>query len=437
MSEVRPVWRVLRWLIVVVLVVANLGVLYVLRKTDSVQAAVVEALEVIPEVEQVLDAPPQPETKDPMTILVLGSDSRENLPDELLDDFGDFAGERADVIMLMQILPEEGSMMLLSIPRDLRVEIEGHGTDKINAAYAYGGASLMVETVRAATGLPIHHYLEVDFVGFSGLVDELGGVELEFAYPARDLKSGLSVEAGVQKLDGRMALAYARSRSYQELRDGQWTSVQANDIGRTGRQQDLVLSILSSVKSPSIVLEAERVIGQLSGYVTVDPAFVSIDFIDLGLTYRSFGSSDIERWTLPTESVRDAGVWYEVPLEPDASEALARFRNGAATAAGDVPAAETVPTTLASLAPADLAVQVLNGNGVPGAAGVVADELAALGFIVEEVTDADSFTYDLTVIIAAEDAAGALIHDSLGYGTLEAGSPPEGFDAVVIVGADQ
>ena len=148
------------------------------------------------------------------TYLVVGTDSRENLPDDLEGKFGDFAGARADVIMLMQVASDE--VQLLSIPRDLRVEIPGHGVNKVNAAYAFGGPELLVETMSRETGIRINHYLEVDFGGFAGIVDALGGIELDFPAPARDLKSGLEVEeAGTQVVDGATALAYARSRSYE------------------------------------------------------------------------------------------------------------------------------------------------------------------------------------------------------------------------------
>ena len=435
MGKARSIWRVARWLVVAGLIAANLAVFYAIRKTESVQEAFVEAFETIPDIEDVLDEPPAPETRDPITILVLGSDSRENLPEELLDDFGHFAGERADVIMLLQLIPETGEMMLLSIPRDLKVDIEGHGSGKINAAYTFGGAPLMVDTVRTTMQLPIHHYLEVDFVGFSGLVDQLGGVTLDFPYAARDLKSGLAVEAGEQALDGQTALAYARSRSYQELQDGRWTSVDANDIGRTQRQQDLVLAILNSVKSPTIVLEAERVIGKLAGYVTVDASFLDIDFIDLGLTYRSLGSDDISRLTLPTESIREDGVWYEIPVEPDASTALAAFAAPGLTAsAGGAVFQPIPPTTTSPPSPEDLTLQVLNGNGVSGAASLVADELKTLGFSVSQVGDAEEFIYEETIIVAPTLVVAELIATGLGYGKVETGLPPDGIDAVVIVG---
>src|SRR5690606_29757544 len=164
---------------------------------------------------------------------------------------GDVEGAGGDVVTVGGADPEQGKVQVLRIPRDTWVPIEGHGEGKINAAYAYGGPALMVKTVRDLIGVPIHHYVEVDFAGFQALVDEIGGVEMDFENPARDPKSKLDVPAGTVVLDGYQALAYARSRYYQELRDGQWVSVDATDIGRTQRQQALGLAILKRLKRPA------------------------------------------------------------------------------------------------------------------------------------------------------------------------------------------
>ncbi|MDH3308841.1 MAG: LCP family protein, partial [Acidimicrobiia bacterium] len=245
-----PAKKWLRRVVIAALVLANSVVAFVLWQVNQVETIIEEDVVTVDAVEPHLNQPPS-DPEEPITFLVLGSDSRDNLPDDWLGDFGVFGGQRADVIMLLKAVPATGELLLMSIPRDLRVDIDGYGTQKINSAYAFGGAPLMVQTVREQFQVPIHHYVEIDFVGFAGLVDELGGLPLEFASPARDLKSGLSVDAGRQILDGRAALAYARSRSYQEFRGGSWVSVDANDIGRTGRQQQLVLAIISEVKRPS------------------------------------------------------------------------------------------------------------------------------------------------------------------------------------------
>lgn len=439
MDVQAPWWRWFKRVFIGLLVVANLGALYTIYKIDDVEDTFVEVVDTVPMVEEVLDVAPE-DPKDPLNLLFLGSDSRDNLPDEWLDDFGDFAGQRADVIMMVRLEPETGIVRVLSIPRDLRVEIEGYGPQKINAAYAFGGAPLMVSTVRAVTGLPIHHYVEIDFVGFTGLVDELGGVKIDFAYPARDLKSGLQVEGGTQTLDGRMALAYARSRSFQENQDGRWVSVDAGDIGRTGRQQELLLAIFSKLKTPSAIADPTSIVRALGDFMDVDPNFLKIDLFDLALAFRSLGGSDIETATLPTTSERIDGIFYEILVQPDAAGMLAAFASpGATLSAGPAPAqaAGGTTTTSAALDPGNIRVVVENGNGAVGAASAMAERLEQLGFLIVSVGDAESFDYDITEVIAGgRDDIASLVLDGLGFGEAVAGSVPEGSDVLVIVGAD-
>ena len=158
--------------------------------------------------------------------LIVGSDNRDVI-DEDSEDAGLFLdgptgeGGRSDTIMILRRDPENGAS-LLSIPRDLWVPIAGTGDDgKINWAYI-GGPRRLAETITQALGIPIHHYVEVDFAGFQRLVDEIGGVEICVEYAAQDTNSGLVLQPGCQTLDGAMALAYARSRYYEEFRDGEW-----------------------------------------------------------------------------------------------------------------------------------------------------------------------------------------------------------------------
>lgn len=259
------------------------------------------------------------------TYLVVGSDSRANLPDDLDGKFGDFGGERADVIILMQVV--DGNRQLLSIPRDLRVEIPGHGVNKVNAAYAFGGPDLLVDTVTRATGIPINHYMEVEFGGFAGIVDALGGIEIDFPAPARDLKSGLSVEtAGTQTVDGATALAFARSRSYEELRDGSWVPVDNGDIARTGRQRQVLMEIMDKASSPSGLLRSPAVLTEVTGHLTVDPTVSPSRLIRTAWSMRSAG--DTQAISLPVTGHSEGGVSYVVRVEPAATEVVEAFANG-------------------------------------------------------------------------------------------------------------
>ena len=174
--------------------------------------------------------------------LIVGSDTRD-VVDENAEDAGLFLdgttgeGARSDTIMILRRDPDNGAS-LLSIPRDLWVPIAGTGDDgKINWAYI-GGPRRLAETITQALGIPIHHYVEVDFAGFQRLVDEIGGVEICVEDAAEDINSGLVLQPGCQTLDGRMALAFARSRHYRAWRDGEWHDEPgAPDLNRIARQQ--------------------------------------------------------------------------------------------------------------------------------------------------------------------------------------------------------
>jgi len=411
----------LKRLTVVFLVVANVvvfGVYWTLRSAqDAFRDNATQLEEVVPE----LTVRPT-ESAEPLVFLVIGSDSRAGL--DSLQNFGESDGARGDVIMLIKLYPNDGHVQILSLPRDLLVEIPGEGTDRINAAYAFGGAPLMVRTVKQVTGLPVHHYIEIDFVGFQSLVDDIGGVHIDFPYPARDANSGLSVEAGYQLLDGSQALAYARSRHYQELRDGSWVSVDADDIGRTGRQQNLILAILGAVKTPSSLTEAGSIVGGFAQHLTVDSAFARSSLVELAFRMRSISGAKIETATLPVylDTFNEMSI---VRLQhPEADELIAQFAAGQSMTA----AADDEP----------LRLQVLNGNGTKGSAGRWSDILEDEGFEVLAVGDAERSDFETTTVLVRPGGllAGQAIVDALGFGKVSTGSLDSEVDAVVIVGLD-
>ncbi|MEX1133672.1 MAG: LCP family protein [Acidimicrobiia bacterium] len=253
--------------------------------------------------------------------LIVGSDSRENLPDDLEGSFGDFAGARADVIILAQVA--NGRRQLLSIPRDLKVDIPGEGTNKVNAAYAFGGPDLLVETVAEATGIRPNHYLEVEFAGFAGIVDAVGGIELDIPYPARDAKSGLDIAAGTQTVDGATALAYARSRSYEELRDGEWVAQGGGDIARAARQREVLTKIMAEASSVSGLVRSPWVMGAVGSNLTADSNLSLFTLAATGWAMRS--ASETDSVTLPVTGVEEGGISYLVRDEPAATEVLEAF----------------------------------------------------------------------------------------------------------------
>jgi LCP family protein required for cell wall assembly len=250
----------------------------------------------------------------PVNILLVGVDDRSSIPDDWDDTFGDFAGRRTDVIMVAHIVPG-GSIQMLSIPRDWRSNIPGHGTNRINASYVIGGPDLLVQTVQAETGIPINHYVEIDFGGVGAIVDSLGGVTLDFTYPGRDLTSGFEIDAGRHTLDGEQAVAYARSRKYQELRNGQWQSAGGGDIARTGRQQQVLLALFDQVTSPSSAFNLPSFLPTFADQIRADEGLTLGRMTDLGRDALSLDSRSVEAATLPVDLLRgDDGRSYVVPV---------------------------------------------------------------------------------------------------------------------------
>ena len=357
---------------------------------------------------------------DPRTFLLIGSDSRADLPEDWVG-YGDYGGQRADVIILVQVLPDQGGVQMLSIPRDTKVTINGT-TNRINAFFGEGAAQI-VEAVSQFAQVPIHHYLQVDFAGFAGIVDAVGGLEMNFPFAARDSKSKLNVTAGTQVLDGRTALALARSRHYQEFRNGEWVYVDANDLGRTRRQQEVLMALLTQIDRPSSVAGFQDLVNGLGQFVTADDSLGEDEIIQLAWEMRSLAPENLDALTLPVDISEEGGVSYVVMHEPDAGAALAAFR------AGD-------PLTAA--VEGNGKVEVQNGNGISGSASQVADRLVAGGWEVTATTNSGREDYATTVVVArARNLSQAeAIVAYLGYGRVEQGPVPRGTDVVVIVGAD-
>ncbi len=181
--------------------------------------------------------------------LLVGSDSRAGLTDEeaanLSTGAGDF-GQRTDTIMIAHF-PLFGKARLVSIPRDSYVSIPGHGQDKINAAYSFGGAPLLAQTVEQNTGIRIDHYMEIGFGGFASIVDAMGGIEMCPAEAIQDPLAGLDIQAGCQKFDGATGLGYVRTRA-----------TAMGDLDRVARQREFMGAMMKRVKSPAVWLNPWR-----------------------------------------------------------------------------------------------------------------------------------------------------------------------------------
>ncbi|WP_448061641.1 LCP family protein [Cellulomonas hominis] len=253
------------------------------------------------------------------TYLLAGSDSREG---GVIED-NETVGARTDTIMLLQV-PESGPVALISLPRDTYVDIAGHGPAKLNAAFAYGGAPLLVQTVEQLTGLTVDHYVEVGFGGIETIVDAVGGVNVCFDYDVNDVDSGMVWTAGCADVNGVQALAYARMRK----------SDPEGDVGRAKRQQQLIGAITSKVSTPSLLFQPGRqtdLIDAGTAALTVSDGSDIVDLGRLALAFRKANGPGGITGTPPIASVdyRPGNVGSTVLLDPDQTPTFfAAIRDG-------------------------------------------------------------------------------------------------------------
>lgn len=321
MARRRRPGRLVPFLVIVVAVGAAgaAGLLAAARST-------IDAVNRVEGLAPVLDAP----VGGVDNYLLIGSDSRSGA-DPTSPDFGgigsesDVQGSRSDTIMVLRHDTGTNTVSLLSIPRDLWVDIPGRGMNRINSAYRDGPAAV-VQTVQNNLDIPIQHYVEVDFSGFKALVDAIGGVEMCFLYPTRDTHTGLNItEPGCSVLDGVAALGFARSRYYEEFRDGDWRVDGTADLGRIERQQMFVSKALTAALDG--VLSNPFLLGEIvrssAGSVSVDD---ELDLVATAAALQPAASGGLGTYSLPVVGDEIDGKSV-LRLGEGADALLAWFRN--------------------------------------------------------------------------------------------------------------
>ncbi|MBG6083559.1 LCP family protein [Zhihengliuella flava] len=235
----------------------------------------------------------QAESQDAVNYLVIGSDARGG-SGENEDLAGVPNGARADTMMLVNVPGDRESINVMSIMRDTWVEIPGQGEHKINAALAFGGVPLLVQTVESLLDVPVDHVAFIDFEGFRGLTDALGGVEVnnprEFTTAPPDPQH---YEAGTITLSGERALRFVRER--KAFSDGDYT--------RVANQQLFLKSVMAGFLKQETLTNPGRIadiVDEFSPYVTVDEDLSAFELGQLGLSLRNVRSSDVYTYTLPT-----------------------------------------------------------------------------------------------------------------------------------------
>ncbi|MHB1016777.1 MAG: LCP family protein [Coriobacteriia bacterium] len=228
-----------------------------------------------------------PEEQEPLYVLVLGADAR---PGQ--------TRARSDTIILARVDLVTQTVSMLSIPRDSRVPIEGHGLNKINSANAFGGPALAIQTIKEYTGLPVNHYVELNFEGFVAVVDAVGGV---------------TVDGNL--MDAEESLAFVRSRAY---RDGDFTRVK-------NQQKFLVAFAQEALKGENLT-RLPRVAEEVAGNVTTDMTIPEL--LGLANQMRGLSDEDVKGYTVPGSTAMIDGVSYVIPDEAAAAALFEAFREG-------------------------------------------------------------------------------------------------------------
>ena len=369
----------------------------------------------------------------PMNVLLVGSDSRDNVQGDLADATGKgeagTSGQRSDTIMILHVDPDQQRAAILSVPRDLYVPIGSSGTkDKINSSFSDGGPELLIQTIKQSLGVEINHYVEVDFSGLARIVDTIGGLQVYVDAPARDSMTGLDLPtSGCNELDGYQALAFVRSRYYQSYENGRWVSGTNSDIDRIRRQQDFLRRMMSKAVSSGIgnPLTLNRLVNIGVDNLTVDQQMSSKDITNLARRFRSINPDSVDMLTLPTSDAYIGGAAVQLLDTKKAQEYIDRL-NGVSIDPGGA-------------RPGDVAIDVLNGSGGDATASRAASALQVAGFKVTSTGDADRYDYDQTVVRYApgRQAKAALVRDSLAAGAaMQLDATLVTADVSLILGAD-
>lgn len=397
-------------LFLILLAVAAVAAVFYVRSLDSKMQ---QGFKVDEKADAALDKPKAEERDDAFYMLLMGVDSRE---------IGE--ASRSDTLIIARIDPKQQRVTLVSIPRDTRVSIPGHGKTKINAAHAFGGPALVIETVGEITGLPISHYAEVDFKGFKDVVDALGGVTVtvpEDIYDmkaANHVKSAAKLQAGTQVLDGAHALTFVRSRQFPR-----------GDLQRIENQQTFIKAVLKEALKPANVLRLPSVVSAMADSMTTDLS-VS-DLLSIANQMKGMNGDALEAVTMPGEPQMIGGGSYVVMDEEAFAAMIQRVNTGQP--------AEVADAEDATAEPYQIQVTVKNGSGIGGVASDAARRLRNLDFRVGEIGNMNQMVYDETLIVYKKNKDRAtLVSEALGRGKVVSSRGMYTFDTdvLVVVGKD-
>lgn len=342
------------------------------------------------------EATPEPPTG--MNIVLLGSDTRSS----------DGKGGRSDTIILVHVDPEANFLSMLSLPRDLRVTVPEHGPQKINAAYAYGGAALLIRTVQSALRVDLDHYVKVDFNAFKEITDTLGGVYVDVDRTYDDGQIQLS--PGYQLLNGQNALRFVRTRHDSSI-----------DFGRMERQQRFLSALREQAMGWNLPLKLPSLIESL--FSSVDTDLGANDILKLAYWGIRLEGSRMKLASIVAPTGTIDGASYVLASDEQIASAVESFlaAPGAAQTDGS-PEEQAVPGNafLSSVKLEGISVDVVNSTGRTGQAAFAAVWLSRQGATVGGIREAEGPTSVNTEVTypAGQSDTAHLVAQSLGiYGT--------------------
>jgi len=319
-------WVLLSGVVVVSLALVGVasGYVYVQYRFNQVTKVTVRHLKVAP-------------VGTPFNVLLVGSDTRLGISGTDQNAYGSTStagGQRSDVVKIVHVVPATGQVSVLSIPRDTVLTVAGDTSqigkyNRINATYNTGPDQL-VQSIEANFGIPIAHVVQLNFVGFRGAVDAIGGVDLNFPNPARDDYTGLDIKTtGCQHLNGGYSLAVARSRHYQYYANGYWQYDGTSDFGRIQRQNAFLKALIDQAEKQYNPLTLNAFIGSVVQGVTIDSTFNIRDLVSLAQQFKSFASGTLATSTLPTFSSGSSTFGYLGSVlyvqQPQADQVISQF----------------------------------------------------------------------------------------------------------------
>jgi LCP family protein required for cell wall assembly len=338
-----------------------------------------------------------------INILLIGSDSRAGENGKI---GGEDAGQRSDTVMVLHIAPGAHRAVVLSFPRDSVVPIYSCTPEKgspgqtanpgeieqINATFADGGAGCLWKTIELTTHVHINDFVELTFVGFEKVIDDLHGVNVCLPQAVDDPDSGLNLKAGFHHIYGAQALAFWRTR--EDLG-------QNSDLQRIQRDQFLMASLLQGIEKSGLLTSTSKmtsVIGDVASHMTTDKGLDQGKMLSIAQGMHGLSSKSVQFIEVPTQAYAPNPNWVQwTPQDSLLFRAVAHDTKLPATAKTKHKTAASA-TTVATLSPSKVSVEVLNGSGLGGVAGEGATGLASRGFNIAGQGNAPNFAYTKSVV---------------------------------------